>query len=271
MLNDKVISISEGNVNVNPKEVGYHASQLEVLDKHLLRLIERKRIQAASYLISKDSKVFAQKSMGNLLYNDDSKQFMPDSIRKIASITKLFVAVSIMQLVEKGIIRIDQRVSEIIDEFKTPMFEKITIFNLLTHTSGIRPEPGAFFEPYPIEWDFFNSRDWIKGILRDFAAVEPGKEWRYSSAGFTILGEIVTRVSGVHFEKYVIKNIVQPLGMNNTFFDIPDELRHKICLNNEWEEKWLEGSKERPEWAPPRSGGGLFSTLEDFSNLGKCS
>ena len=89
-------------------------------------------------------------------------------IRKIASITKVFVAVSIMQLVEKGKIRLDQKASEFIDEFRNPMYEKINIFNLLTHTSGIRPDPGSLLEPYPREWNWFDTKDWIKESLKGF-------------------------------------------------------------------------------------------------------
>ena len=97
----------------------------------------------------------------------------------------------------------------------------------------------------------------------------PGKEWRYSSSGFTILAEVITRVSGVHFEQYVLNNITQPLGMHNSYFDIPDDLVDRLYFSNEWEEKWFSKRKERPEWAPPRGGGGLFSTIEDLQKFGQ--
>lgn len=266
---EKTIPSIEVKSLQRPEEAGFHSSQLETLDAHIIGLIDKKQIQAGAYIISKNNKIIAHKAIGHLRYNDSERGFLPDTIRRVASITKIFVATAIMQMLEKGKIRLDQGVFEIIEEFKHPMFEKINILQLITHTSGIRPDPGVFFEPYPIEWKFFDKKDWIKCILSDYLAVEPGKEWRYSSAGFTILAEIVSRVSGTPFEKYVIENITRPLGMNNSFFDVPDELADRICFSNKWEEKWFEKRAERPEWAPPRGGGGLFSTLGDLQKMGQ--
>lgn len=217
MGKEKSLKIHRKDTGIKPESVGYLSETIETIDKHLSSLIERKRLQAAAYIISKDNKIIAHNSMGKLLYNDAKKDFQPDSIRMIASITKVFVAISILQLVEQGKIRLDQPVAEIIEEFKTPVHEKISIFHLLTHTSGLRPDPGVFFEPYPLDWRWLDTKNWIRDSLRDFLLLEPGKEWRYSSTGFTILSEIITRVSGVFAEKYIIDNIAKPLGMDNTF------------------------------------------------------
>lgn len=269
MCSERTIRVIEEKPDFKLEDAGYHPAQIYVLDGHLTNLIAKKRLQAAGYIISKDDKVFAHKSMGQLRYNDENSQFLPDTIRRVASVTKLFVAVSIMQLVEQGSIRLDQPVAEIITEFQNPMFEKVTVFHLLTHTSGIRPDPGVFIEPYPRGWKWTESPEWIKEILRDFRAIEIGKEWRYSSAGFIILAEIVSRKSGVPFEKYVIENIAKPLGMNDTFFDVPLELSERVCLPNEWEEKRFHDRVERAEWAAPRGGGGLYSTLPDLQKFGQ--
>ncbi|TYQ16727.1 UNVERIFIED_CONTAM: CubicO group peptidase (beta-lactamase class C family) [Acetivibrio alkalicellulosi] len=269
MAKKKDISIHNKNLKYRPEDVGYIPQRLEQINAHLANLIENRRIQSAAYIISKDDKIFTHCSMGKLLYNNDQKEFMPDSIRRIASITKLFVAVCILQLVEDGKIRLDQQVSEIIKEFDNDMFQRITIFHLLTHTSGIRPDPGTFLEPYPLEWKWLGEKEWIKESLRDSLLIEPGKEWRYSSTGFTILAEIVSRVSGIHFEKYVMKKITKPLGMNTTFFDIPNELVDKICFSSEFEMDWFKKRTDRKKWSAPRGGGGLFSTLEDLQKFGQ--
>ena len=250
-------------------DLGYLPEKLDELETHLKKLVSAKKLQCASYILSRHDKVLACRSMGKLRCNDETREFKTDSIRRIASITKMFVAVSIMQLVEKGLIRLDQAVMEILDEFKPPMYEKITIFHLLTHTSGIRPDPGVFFEPYPIDWSWNDKKEWIKEVLKGPLCVEPGKEWRYSSVCFSILGEIVTRVSGTPFEKYVMDNITGPLGMTSSFFDVPEKFHNRVCFTNKWEEEWFHRSTERPDWAPPRGGGGLFSTLEDLQKFGQ--
>ncbi len=241
MASDKEITVHGKSLKFKPEDVGYIPEIIEKVNRHLSGLMTgKKSLQAAAYIMSRDGKVFAHNSMGKLLYNSNKKDFLPDSIRRIASITKVFVAVSILQLVEKGVIRLDQPVAEIIPEFKTPMYEKIKIIHLITHTSGLRPDPGAFFEPYPLDWSWMKKKEWIKESLRDFLLLGPGKEWRYSSTGFVILSEIVSRVSGIHFEKYVIDKITTPLGMNNTFFDIPDELMDRVCFTADFEKEWHE-------------------------------
>jgi CubicO group peptidase (beta-lactamase class C family) len=269
MSYNSTISMIEKKVEYTPEEAGYLPSQIKVLDEHLQKLITRKRLHAAGYIISKDDKVFVHKSMGTLRRNDESSRFLPDTIRRVASVTKLFTAVSILKLVEQGLIRLDQPVAEIIEEFRNSMYEKITVFHLLTHTSGIRPEPGAFREPYPLDSRWQLSQEWIKKVLTDFLAVEIGKEWRYSSAGFAILAEIVSRKSGVQYEKYVMNNIVKPLGMNDTYFDPPLTLSERVSFGDEMEEAWFYDRTLLPEGAAPRGAGGLFSTLEDMWRFGQ--
>ena len=70
--------------------------------------------------------------------------YLPTSINWIASITKTFTAVAIMKLVEDGITRLDVKVSEILEQFNTPPYNDINIFQLLTHTSGLYPDKGCF-------------------------------------------------------------------------------------------------------------------------------
>ncbi|NLY89183.1 MAG: beta-lactamase family protein [Firmicutes bacterium] len=264
------ITVIEKETGVTPESVGYLSSTIQKLDDHLKKLVAEDKLQCAGYLLARHGKTFALRSMGPLRYSED-RPFLPNSIRRIASITKVFVAVAIMQLVEEGLLRLDQPVAEIIPEFNKPGLNAITIFHLLTHTSGLRPDPGAFFEPYPEDYSWFRKKNWIKSALSGPQAVEPGKEWRYSSTCFTILGEIVTRVSGIHFETYVIENIARPLQMTETFFDVPDDLEERVCFANKWEHQWYQKGKEkpRPKWAAPRAGGGLFSTMENLARLGQ--
>ncbi len=269
MSTSKAIPTNEVKTAQKPEEAGFNSTQLGVLDSHIVDLINKKQIQAGAYIISKNDTIIAHKAIGYGMF-DKSRPFLPDTIRRVASVTKLFVATSILQLAEKGKLRLDQPVAAIIDEFKNQVYEKINITHLLTHTSGIRPDPGEFFEPYPLGWSK-NNKEWIREILTGLPVTQPGQEWRYSSAGFTVLAEIVSRVSGVRFEDYVTENITKPLGMTDSFFDPPEESLDRICVSNKWEKEWFDGDrkKKHPKWAPPRGGGGLFSTLPDLRKFGQ--
>ena len=185
-----------------------------------------------------------------------------------------------MQLVEAGKLSLGNPVCQFIEEFNTDMHRNINIMHLLTHTSGIAPDPGYFFEPYAWGWwDRLHAQElqgypeehkvnWIKAMISGPVRNKPGKEWAYCTAGFTLLGEIISRVSGMECEQYIIEKIIKPLGLNNTFFDVPEDLHSRVCHTHEWSEKRL-STKEDRTGKPPRTGGGLYSTLHDLNSLGQ--
>jgi CubicO group peptidase (beta-lactamase class C family) len=94
--------ITEGHLDVAPEEVGLDSRQLNKLDNHFLDLISQQKIQAASYLVARQGKVAAWKSMGRLHGSTNHGELQPDSLRKMSSITKSFTNVAIMKLIEDG-------------------------------------------------------------------------------------------------------------------------------------------------------------------------
>lgn len=275
MQNIENIRIHCGATEVSPEQVDYNPEKLTQLDNLFTGLIRDKKLQCAGYLLSRYGKTFAHKSMGNLTYEDNSPDYMPNSIRRIASITKMFTAIAIMKLVEEGKVNTEDFVADIIKEFDTDLHRKIRIWHLLTHTSGICPDSGYFNEPYESGWWHLLDRDntgeekmnWIKAMLSGTVHAKPGEEWIYSTSCYMVLGEIITRRSGMDCEQYIIEKIVKPLGMDNTFFDVPKELYNDVCCTNEWNKKGLNNTREAGD--PPRTGGGLYSTLSDLNKLGQ--
>jgi CubicO group peptidase (beta-lactamase class C family) len=263
-------SIQTGQVDCTPEEAGYNPRKLEVLDQHYMDLIQRKKIQCAGYILSRGGKVFAWKSLGRLSYADD-RPLMPDSIRKMYSITKFVTAIAVMQLMEDGLLHIHQPVAEILKEFDNPYHKGITVFHLLTHTSGVYPDPGYFGEPYSRSWyeNIPGKSNWIKRVLSGPLHNKPGEAWNYSSAGFALLGEIVTRLSGTHYEKYVLDRITVPLGMNHTLFNVTETMYKNVCMTAKWEDKGHDYPRTDRKGKPPRAGNGLFSTMHDLWKLGQ--
>jgi CubicO group peptidase (beta-lactamase class C family) len=122
----------------SPVEVGYDEGRIQTLDKHLQKLIDDGEIQCATYCLSRKGKVFAHGGIGKKSFRkDNGTPVEPDSLRWLASITKTFTAVAIMKLVEDGVTRLDVPVGEILPQFNTPPYNGITLFQLLTHTSGM--------------------------------------------------------------------------------------------------------------------------------------
>ncbi len=271
------------NTPFTPEEVGYDASRIDAVNKHFEDLIAKKKIISANYCMARDGKVFAEAALGKLSYREeDPREARPDMIQWIASITKLVTSIAIWQLVEDGKLRVNQKVGEIIEEFSHKPFDEITIAHLLTHTSGLHPDPGCFPNKYfQSPWVYIEQakgENWIEAALKSGMRMKPGEEWAYCSFGFVILGELITRASGQLSNDYIMEHIIKPCGMKDTMFDIDRRevaLRSNI-MNEEVERKvkaLLEGTYQETEedqiWRKiPQTGGGLFSTAYDLCRLG---
>ncbi len=267
------------NTPYSPADAGYNGDRLNVLDRHFRKMMDADEIQSANYCLSRDGKVFANNATGKFCYReDDDRPLQPDTIQRIASITKLFCATAIFKLAEDGMLRLNQPVGDFIEEFKSPPFDAINIAHLLSHTSGMQADPNAFANPYfKSPWYFIENMqgtNWIEAALSSGLRSRPGEEWAYCSFGFVILGEIVSRVSGVFVHDFIVENIVKPCEMQDSGFDPTIEQAKRHNIRHERMEKrmndFIAGVKEEPGiWAKiPSTGGGMFSTASDLCKFG---
>jgi len=279
---------TQGKTDCKPSEVGYNEQRLDVLNKHFQRIIDDGEIQCATYCISRKGKIFAHGAIGKKSFRkEDDTPVQPDSVRWIASMTKTFTAVSIMKLVEDGVTRLDVPVGEILPQFNTPPFNKVTLFQLLTHTSGMHADHGCFENKYQINyWGIIDAAyrlrkkkdgefDWIAAALGTIGSgfrAKPDTEWAYCSFGFVILGAVIEKLTGINAHKYIEDHICKPLGMKDTSFDLtPDRAKRFIVTNEEMEKDMnaiINGTFES-QWIAdklniPRTGGGLDSTVYDM-------
>ncbi|MFD0587464.1 serine hydrolase domain-containing protein [Paenibacillus sp. GCM10027627] len=262
--------IIEGALDATPEEVDMDSSQLNKLDGHLGLLMQEQKIQAGGYLIARHGKIVAWRTMGPLTGTTGEGELLPDSIRKLSSITKSFTAVAIAKLIEDGKMYIDQPVSTILDEFNNPTHGDITIFHLLTHTSGIMPVPGYFNEPYPREKGGATGTDgWIRKVLQGPLVCQPGAAYNYSTEGFKLLGEIISRVSGQKYEEFITESILKPLEMRRTFFDVPPHLHSEVLTVDQHDLNMINSLHEDGTENPPRSGSGLYASMYDLWKFGQ--
>jgi serine-type D-Ala-D-Ala carboxypeptidase len=284
---------TQGKTDCKPSEVGYDEQRLDVLNRHLQRVIDDGEIQCAAYCISRKGKVFAHGAVGKKSFRkDDNTPVQPDSIRYIASITKVFTAVAIMKLVEDGVMRLDVPVGEILPQFNTPPYNGVTPFQLLTHTSGMHADGGCFENKYQSEyWKLIDDAyklcdpdkkkefDWLAaalGTIGNGFRVKPDTEWAYCSFGFVILGAVIEKLSGMSAHQYIEDNIAKPLGMKDTTFSITSEMAKRYIVTDEELEKYVNdiiNGTYKPHWIGeilkiPSTGGGLESTVYDLSRFG---
>lgn len=146
----------------------------------------------------------------------------PETLYRIASITKLFTSTAIVQLRDAGRLRLDDPVETHLPWFRlerrvadaTP----ITIRHLLTHTSGLPREAGF---PYWTDSSFPTIDEVREALGRQAAVLAPDTAWKYSNLALTLAGEIVSAASGVPYPDYIQRHILDPLGMRDTLVRTP--------------------------------------------------
>lgn len=164
-----------------------------------------------SVLIAEDDNILLRESYG---VNHENKSNHNETLYEIASMGKMFTATSIMQLVEKNKLSLDQTIGELLKYYPNKEAKNITIQQLLSHTSGL----GDFFSP---EFDkkketIKSLKDYLPFFVNDPLEFKSGEQMRYSNAGFIVLGLIIEEVTNLDYKTYVKKHIFNKLNMNST-------------------------------------------------------
>lgn len=165
--------------------------------------------------IVENGKVIYAKGFGVTKLGDD-KPITSKSLFHMASVTKPFVAIAIMQLVERGKINLDAHVTEYLPYFrmKDERFATITVRQMLGHISGM-PDVEDYGWDKP-EYDDGALERYVRSLSDLSLIAAPGEKFQYSNIAFEILGDVIAKVSGASFESYVQRNILEPLGMKNS-------------------------------------------------------
>ncbi len=146
----------------------------------------------------------------------------PESVFHLASVSKVFVATAIMQLVEQGQVSLTAPVVEYLPYFRLAdeTYRDITIEQLLSHTSGI-PDVRDYGWDSP-ETDEEALERFVRSLADWELRAAPGEGFRYSNAAYEVLGDVVAKVSGASFEEYMGTHIFGPLEMRSTTFFTPE-------------------------------------------------
>jgi len=193
----------------------------------------------------------------------DGSEVKADGIYAVYSVTKAIVGLAVLQLWEQGKILLDDPVKRYIPEFAGYMKEKMTVWHLMTHTSGI--DQSAIFRVF-MEKDT-SDIDIYDAFMRGGVTYEPGTHKLYNNMTYSVMAELVKRVSGMELEEYLKKNVFDPLGMDDTSFDKHLTAPERVVpvLN------YMGGEiVDIPGIFDKRlPAGGLFSTAEDLLKLGR--
>ena len=204
-----------------------------------------------SVLVAKNGKVVFSKSYG-MADLEWSVPNSPTTRFNIASMTKQFTAASILLLEDRGKLKTDDLVKKYLPDAPAS-WDKITIYHLLTHTSGI-PDDAAKYEPGTPDRLVFHDRP---------LNFQPGEQWAYTNLGYIVLGYMLERISGQTYEEFVQENIFKPLRMNDS------GLMSFVTIIPRRASGYWPGSNgienaDRPDTRIGFSAGSLYSTTEDL-------
>jgi CubicO group peptidase (beta-lactamase class C family) len=190
------------------------AERTRELEAYVQKLAEADAFSGA-VLLAKDGKILFEKA-----YGEASKDYhvanRVDTKFNLGSMNKMFTAVAIAQLVERGKLSFEDPLSKFLPEFPSKeAAQKIKIKHLLTHTSGL----GSYFNKKFMESSrarFRTVNEMMTLAEGETLAFEPGAKWAYSNTGMLVLGAVIEKVTGQSYFDYVRENIYKPAGMINT-------------------------------------------------------
>ncbi|WP_152193099.1 serine hydrolase [Georgenia satyanarayanai] len=261
------------------EEVGLVARELDAIEPALREGLTREPTPfypGAVALVAAEGVVVERTAVGHAVRWADPDTELPpeqqvemrtDTMFDLASLSKLFTAVSVLQLVESGEIDLDEPAATYVPAFAANGKGDITVEQLLTHTGGLPAWINLWSAP---DEEAALQRVWDVALTS-----EPGTAYTYSDLGLITLGEIVERISGQGLDTYVAEHITGPLGMGDTMYNPPAELLPRIAAT-EYQavpDRGLVHGVVHDEAAWRLNGvaghAGVFSTADDVAVFGQ--
>ncbi|MYE23918.1 MAG: beta-lactamase family protein [Gammaproteobacteria bacterium] len=268
-------------------EVGMSAERLDRITAMAQGYVDEGKLAGVVTLVARDGAIVHFEAVGNRGANDD-RPLEKDALFRIFSMTKPITAVAAMILYEEGKFQLSDPVSKFVPEFENltvlgddgvirPAENEMTMQQLLSHTTGLSYgfNPADAVDQRYQAAELWSSKD-LDELTEKIAAIplkfEPGAQWHYSVA-VDITGVVVERISGQTFDVFLKERIFDPLGMEDTFFNVPEDKRDRFLPNHTWDaenetlvqtgsdEEVLVGYTDTTLFS---GGGGLVSTTMDY-------
>lgn len=270
---------SHGLPRTGPSKASVSSQKLAAIDTEINSEIAQHHLPGAVVLVARNGSVIWRKAYGSRAVEPAREAMTTDTVFDVASLTKIVAtATSIMILVERGKVRLNDPLSNYIPQIKGEGKDRITIELLLTHLAGYAPD-------FDLKERWTGYEEAIKRLIREPLHNPPGSKFVYSDINYIALGEVVHRASGLPLNQFAQRNIFQPLGMRDTGFLPNLKLRKRAAPTEQRrgqlsylgdkpragevdENKWLRGEVHDP--TSYRMGGvaghaGLFSTADDLA------
>ncbi|HEY8560028.1 MAG TPA: exo-beta-N-acetylmuramidase NamZ domain-containing protein [Pyrinomonadaceae bacterium] len=195
-----------------PQTVGMNAARLNRIDALVEKEIADKKLPGAVVIIGHKGKIVYRKAFGNRALVPKVEKMTLDTIFDAASLTKpVATATSVMILVEQGKLRLNDTIGKFIPEIDDEAAKRVTIQQLLTHTSGYRPD-------FDLGEKWTGRDGMLAALKKEKLRTPPGTRFVYSDIGFIVLGEIIWRVGGERLNQYSLDSVFSQLKMSDSKF-----------------------------------------------------
>lgn len=236
------------------------AVRADSLDKFITEQIKQRHIPGLSVAVIKDGKVIRTTNYGfaNLELQVPATK---DTVYEIGSISKQMASEALMLLVEGGKVNLDDSIRKYLPANVPESWQKITIRNLLNHTSGLKDWTEIKEFSYRRE---YSAEEFI-ALVKDFPLqFQPNENWLYSNTNLPLIGIIVERAGGKSFEDFVNERIIKPLNFPTIRFKHQEDVVANRATGYEWRNnKWENGEPFRPKVIA--ASGGILASATDLA------
>jgi D-alanyl-D-alanine carboxypeptidase len=191
-----------------------------------------------------------------------------DTRFNIASITKAFTAIAIVQLAERGLLQFDDRVSQLLPDYPRQVAEQVSVHHLLTHTSGLGNYWNDDYRARRTE--LRTVKDYLELIKPQSLDFTPGERFQYSNCGYVLLGAILEQISGLCYDDYLQEFIFRPAQMDATARYDLDRIVHNLAVGytfQDWDGTLHPGYRTDNRYLYAVKGSpatGMYSTVHDL-------
>ncbi len=193
-----------------PQSVGMNTAKLNQIEALVNADIAEKKLPGAVVVVGHKGKIVYRKAFGNRSLVPTVEKMTVDTIFDVASLTKpVATATSIMILVEQGKLRLNDTIGKFIPEIEDEQAKRVTIQQLLTHTSGYRPD-------FDLGEKWTGREGMLTALKKEKLRNPPGTRFVYSDIGFIVLGAIVENICGCTLDRYVAEEFFASLGTRDT-------------------------------------------------------
>jgi CubicO group peptidase (beta-lactamase class C family) len=227
------------------------------LDQIAATELQRQHIPGMAIAAVRDGRIVYSKGFG-VTSAESKTPVAPDTLFRVASMTKVLVATAAMSLADQGRLRLDAPVGNYVYGLN-PQIGQLTAHRLMSHTSGLRDE-AVSFGPHDEEALGRAISSWNGSML----FTEPGKIFSYSNPGYALMGRVIEVIRGNPFADVMDEMVFQPLGMKSTTFRPTMAMTFPLALGHT-----ANGSVSRPmpDYVPNWPAGFLFSTVNDYGRF----